>query len=148
MTTLIHIARALDALNYAPDSEAGAPLIEQVHKALGERYIEFQTIYRDLAERAHKAPAMAAVCRMGAQSIPAEMPPLPEPQPDPRWIKFLAGLAALSKETGVAIMACGCCRSPWLFETQDVERYTVDQNGERLTATLVGGQPAREASHG
>lgn len=38
--------------------------------------------------------------------------------------EFLEGLQELTDRTGVAIVSCGCCGSPWTEMVEDGWRYT------------------------
>ncbi len=53
-----------------------------------------------------------------------------------RKLAFLLELRELTIKHGIAIGGCGCCGSPWLYETTDVSneraRYTEDE-GKNLT---------------
>lgn len=45
-------------------------------------------------------------------------------------IDFLQKLAALTKETGVALTGCGCCGSPFLTAAGDGEGYATVEGSD------------------
>ncbi len=55
---------------------------------------------------------------------------------DEKELKFMEGLAKLTRETGVQIAGCGCCGSPFLMEAEEPGNpdagYTVDDAGDHV----------------
>jgi len=50
--------------------------------------------------------------------------------------RFLEGLNALTRETGIVISGCGCCGSPSLYREQEISDkggYICERGEEKLT---------------
>jgi hypothetical protein len=58
--------------------------------------------------------------------------PAPPPLPPTDYSAFLAELSALTMKYGVVVAGCGCCGSPYLYDSNVLGRYIVDGSGDNL----------------